>query len=111
MSSNNKSVNYKEKLRQALASTVRVISDDLQNQDKSKENQSSKKFDFFELDNLNSKSDFIKARADADSSALKKKFSNNEIFKKNSPSNSSCKSLYLIAEKIRYESLGTKMLK
>ena len=29
----------------------------------------------------------------------------------NLPSNSSCKSLYSIAEKIRYESLGMKMLK
>ena len=31
--------------------------------------------------------------------------------KKNLPSNSSCRSLYLIAEKIRCESLGGQMLK
>ena len=31
--------------------------------------------------------------------------------KKNLPLNSSCKSLYSIAEKIRYEALGGKMLK
>ena len=66
--------NLKEKLRQALASTVRVISDDLELKIKSEENKSSKKFDFFELDNFNSKSDFIKARAETDSFALKKKF-------------------------------------
>ena len=42
---------------------------------------------------------------------LKKKFSNKEIFNKNLPNNPSCKSLYDIAEKIRYEALGGKMLK
>ncbi len=42
---------------------------------------------------------------------LKKKFSNKEIFNKNLPDNPSCKSLYNIAEKIRYEVLGGKMLK
>jgi cobaltochelatase CobT len=106
-----KETNLKEKLRQALASTIRVISDDLEIKQKNKDNKSSNKFDFFELDNLNSKTDFIKARAEADSSALKRKFSSDEIYKKNLPNNSSCKSLYAIAEKIRYETLGGKMLK
>ena len=65
-----KETNLKEKLRQALTSTIRVISDNLEiNQI----NKNSKKFDLFELDNLNNKIDFIKARAEADSSALKKK--------------------------------------
>ena len=71
-----KEINLKEKLRQALSSTIRVISDDLEINQIHKDNKSSKKFDFFELDNLNSKIDFIKARAEADSSALKRKFSN-----------------------------------
>jgi cobaltochelatase CobT len=106
-----KETNLKEKLRQALASTIRVISDDLEIKQKNKDNKSSNKFDFFELDNLNSKIDFTKARAEADSSALKRKFSSDEIYKKNLPNNSSCKSLYAIAEKIRYEALGGKMLK
>ena len=57
------------------------------------------------------KSDFIKARAETDSTALKKKFSDNYIYKKNLPNNSNCKSLYAITEKIRYETLGGKMLK
>ena len=77
-----KETNLKEKLRQALASTIRVISDDLEIKQKNKDNKSSNKFDFFELDNLNSKIDFIKARAEADSSALKRKFSSDEIYKK-----------------------------
>ena len=106
-----KETKLKEKLRQALASTVRVISDDLDIKKKSEENKSSSKFDFYELNNLNNKNDFIKARAETDSQALKKKFSNNKIYKKNLPNNSNCKSLYAIAEKIRYETLGGKMLK
>ena len=107
----NKETNLKEKVRQALASTIRVISDDIEKKKINEDVKGKTKFDFFELDNLNTKSDFIKARAEADSSALKKKFSNNQIYKKNLPNNSSCKSLYAIAEKIRYESLGSNMLK
>ncbi len=111
MKSDNKNEIFKEKLKQALTSTARAISDDFKNRDKPDKNEKSKFFDNFDLENLNSKSDFIKARAEADSLALKKKFSDDKIFKKNSPSNLSCKSLYSIAEKIRYESLGCNMLK
>ena len=111
MSNSNKSANIVEKFKQALTSTAKVISDDVNLKDKSNDNKSSDKFDFFQLDNLNSKSDFIKARAESDSSALKIRFSDKEIYNKNLPSNPSCKQLYSIAEKIRYESLGGKMLK
>ena len=111
MNNSQKGANLKEKLKQALNSTYKVISDNIEINEKIEKNQSSKKFEFFEFDNLNTKSDFIRARAETDSSALKKKFSNGEIYKKNLPSNTSCKSLYSIAEKIRYESLGGKMLK
>ena len=111
MKNNNKTEEFKEKLKQALTSTARVISDDLDLKDDSNQNKSSKKFDFFNLENINSKNDFVKARAESDSLALKKKFSNDEIYKKNLPTNSSCKTLYSIAEKIRYETLGSKMLK
>ena len=111
MSNSDKEANLKEKLKQALTSTARVISDDFDLNKTITKNKSSNKFDFFELDNLNNKNDFIRARAEFDSGALKKKFSNNSIYKKNLPSNSSCKSLYAIAEKIRYETLGGKMLK
>jgi len=110
MSVKNKDFNLKEKLKQALSSTIRVISEDPFLKRSLDQNKSSKKTDHFDFDNLNSKSDFIKARAEADSSALKIKFSNERIYKKNIPSNSSCKSLYSIAEKIRYETLGGKMM-
>ncbi len=107
----NKEISLKEKLKQALSSTVRVISDDLFTNENIKNKKNWKKQDFFELDKINDKNDFIKARAETDSSALKKKFSDDLIYKKNLPSNSSCKSLYAIAEKIRYETLGGRMLK
>ena len=107
----NKNANLKEKLKQALSSTARVISEDFDNVISKNKDKNSDNFSFFEIDNLNTKNDFIKARAESDSSALKKKFSNDLIFKKNSPTNSSCKSLYKIAEKVRYETLGSKMLK
>ena len=104
--------NFKEKFKQALISTARVISDDykidIKNIDK---NLSSKNLNFFEVDNLSNKSDFIRLRAETDSAALKKKFSSKEIFNKNLPNNLSCRLLYGIAEKIRYELLGGKMLK
>jgi len=44
-------------------------------------------------------------------STKKKKFSNKEIYKNNLPKNSSYRTLYDISEKVRYELLGTKMLK
>ena len=109
---NKKEDNFKEKFKQALISTAKVISDDykleIKNTDK---NFSSKNTNFFEIDNLSNKSDFIRLRAETDTAALKKKFSNNEIYKKNLPTNISCRLLYNVAEKIRYEVLGGKMLK
>ncbi len=107
----NKETNLKEKLKQALTSTIRVISDDLEISQKKERDKNTNKFDSFELNDLNNKTDFIKARAEADSTALKKKFSNEIIYKKNLPSNINCKSLYSIAERIRYETLGGNMLK
>ncbi len=107
----NKETNLKEKFKQALESTARVISDDLSIKEKSKDDKNLDKFDFLNIGNLDNKNSFVKARAEADSSALKKKFSDELIFKKNLPSNSTCRSLYSIAEKIRYETLGSKMLK
>ena len=71
MNSKNKIDNLKQKLKQALISTAKVISDDLEIEGR-EENKASKKFDFLNLENLNSIHDFIKARASSDSAALKK---------------------------------------
>ena len=107
----NKEDNFKEKFKQALISTVKVISDDYKLEKETNKNSSSKNYNFFELDNLNTKQDYIKLRAETDSEALKRKFSNIKIYQKNLPKNSSCKVLYDISERIRYEILGTKILK
>ena len=104
--------NFKEKFKQALISTAKVISDDYKLEIKNtNKNFSSKNTNFFEIDNLSNKSDFIKLRAETDAAALKKKFSDNKIYKKNLPTNISSRLLYNVAEKIRYEVLGGKMLK
>ena len=107
----NKEDNIKEKFKQALISTVKVISGENQINEEFKKNLSSKNYNFFELDNLNNRSDFIKLRAETDSEALKRKFSNKKIYLKNIPKKHSCRKLYDISEKIRYELLGSKMLK
>ena len=103
-----KETNLKEKFKQALESTIRAISDDF-NKNKKSKNKTEFNFDF--SGNINNKNNFIEARAKADTEALRKKFSNDIIFNKNLPLNSSCKSLYSMAEKIRCELLGSKMLK
>jgi cobaltochelatase CobT len=108
----NKEDNFKEQFKQALISTAKVISEDY-NSDVKKidKDLNAKKIDFFDVTSLSNKNDFVRLRAEADSGALKKKFSNKDIFKKNLPNNPSCRSLYNISEKIRYEVLGGKMLK
>ena len=78
----NKELDLKERLRQALTSTVKVISDDLELKKNNRDNKILNKFNTFELDNLNNKADFIKARARADSSALKKNFQVMRFIKK-----------------------------
>ena len=106
-----KEATLKEKFRIALTSTAKVISDDFEIDNKLSDKKKTKELNTIEIEDLNNPSDFIKLRAETDSAALKKKFSNDEIYRKNLPSNNSSRSLYNIAEKIRYETLGGKMLK
>ena len=109
---NNKEDNFKEKFKQALISTAKVISGDYKfNLNNKNKNLSSENIDFFELDNLKNRQDFVRLRAETDSRALKKKFSNKKIYQNNLPNNTSCRALYDVSEKIRYELLGTKILK
>ena len=103
--------NLKEQFKQALISTIKVISEEYKTDINLKKNLSSNNYNFFELDNLNNKQDYIKLRAETDSEALKRKFSDHLVYNNNLPKNNSCKSLYDVSEKIRYEILGSKMLK
>ena len=103
---NNKITSLKEKLRVALTSTAKVISEDFTFKNDKLEN-----FNTVEIDDIKNPNDFIRMRAETDSVALKKRFSDEITHRKNSPTNNTSKSLYNIAEKIRYESLGGQMLK
>ena len=87
--------NLKEKFRIALASTAKVISDDFDLNKKESEKNKSKDISSIEIDNINSPSDFIRLRAETDSSALKKRFSNNDIYKKNLPRNNSLSLIHI----------------
>ena len=102
--------NFKEKFKLALLSTANAIADDYSSNNV-KKNKKKSKIDLFELDKLESRSDFVKYRAEIDSGALKRKFSNTEIFRNNFPKNSSYKQLYELSEKIRCEILGSNILK
>ena len=102
--------NFKEKFKLALLSTANAIADDYY-PNNNKKNKKKSKIDLFELDKLESRSDFVKYRAEIDSGALKRKFSNTEIFRNNFPQNSSYKQLYELSEKIRCEILGSNILK
>ncbi len=107
----NKEDIIKEKFKQALISTYKVISEDFKISTKDKKSENNKNIQIGELKDINDKNQFKKLRAETDSEALKIKFSNNEIFQKNLPKKSSCQNLYKITEKIRYELLGSRMLK
>ena len=102
--------NFKEKFKLALLSTANAIADDY-SYNNDKKNKKKSKIDLFELEKLESRSDFVKYRAEIDSGALKRKFSNTEIFRNNFPQNSSYKQLYELSEKIRCEILGSNILK
>ena len=102
--------NIKEKFRIALISTEKAISDNYLKKNIKIEKKSNS-LNYLEIDTLNSKEEFIKYRAESDSRGLKKKFSDEDIYKLNYPKNPSCNSLYEFSEKIRCELLGSKMLK
>ena len=75
----------KEKFRLALTSTAKVISDDFEYISKSSEKDKKKELSPIEIDNLTKPSDFIKLRAETDSSALKKNFLMKVFIKKTFP--------------------------
>ena len=60
-----------------------------------------------EMESINNKINYIKARALADSEALKIRYSDKKILESQEPRGNVSKKLYSIAEKIRYEKLGS----
>ena len=103
----------KERFKSAVSSTVKAISENFDLEIKFGNNTSSKEnsLNLPEVANLKKIQDFTNLRAFADSEALKIKYTNKETYIKNEPSGAMSKALYAIAEKIRYEKIGSDKLK
>ena len=103
----------KERFKSAISSAVKAISENYDIEIKFGNNTNSKS-NFLNLPdviNLKNLQDFTNLRAFADSEALKIKYTDKNIYLKNEPAGSVSKSLYAIAEKIRYEKIGSNKLK
>ncbi len=103
----------KERFKAAVSSAVKVISEKYDLNVKFGNNINSKKdsLNLPEIANLKNLQDFTNLRAFADSEALKIKYTNEKIYLENEPKGAMAKSLYAIAEKIRYEKIGSNKLK
>ena len=103
----------KERFKSAVSSAVKVISENFNLEIKFGKNLSSKKnsLNLPDVINLKKLQDFTNLRAFADSEALKIKYTDNKIYLKNEPRGILAKALYSIAEKIRYEKIGSDKLK
>ena len=103
----------KEKFKSAICSAVRAISNNDKLEVKFGSNLESKKDHLClpEINRLKTYEDYLQVRAKADSEALKIKHTNKKIYLKNQPHGKMAKSLYAIAEKIRYEKIGSNELK
>ncbi len=102
----------KERFKSAVSSAVKAISGNFDLDIKFGNNQSSKKnsLNLPDVVRLKKIQDFTNLRAFADSEALKIKYTNEKIFIKNQPDGAMAKALYAIAEKIRYEKIGSELL-
>ena len=103
----------KERFKSAVSSTVKAISEnfDLEVKFGNNTSQQENSLNLPEVANLNKLQDFTNLRAFADSEALKIKYKNEKIYQKNEPAGAMNKELYAIAEKIRYEKIGSDKLK
>ena len=103
----------KERFKSAVSSAVKAISENFNLEIKFGNKTTTKKdsLNLPEIVKLKKLQDFTNLRAFADSEALKIKYTNEKIYLKNEPRGSMAKSLYAIAEKIRYEKIGANKLK
>ena len=109
-----KDENFLENFKTAIISTVKTISE-TENIDVSfgqkKLDKNKLVINLPELESVNNKINYTKARALADSEALKIRYSNQKVLKTYEPKGSISKKLYSIAEKIRYEKIGSMKFK
>ena len=103
----------KERFKSAVSSVVKAISENFDLEIKFGNNITSKKnsLNLPEVANLKNLQDFTNLRAFADSEALKIKYTDKKIYLKNEPEGQMARALYAIAEKIRYEKIGSNKLK
>jgi len=103
----------KERFKSAVSSAVKAISENYNLEIKFGNNTNTKKnsLNLPEIVNLKKLQDFTNLRAFADSEALKIKYNDEKIYNKNQPMGLMAKNLYAIAEKIRYEKIGSERLK
>jgi len=103
-----------ENFKKAITSTIKSIIGDQHIEvmfggDVAKKNK--KTINLPSLKNIDSKVDYIKTRALADSEALRLKFSDPNIYNSFKPQGNISKLLYAVAEKIRYENIGSSYFK
>ena len=103
----------KERFKSAVSSAVKAISENFDLDIKFGSNTESKKnsLNLPEIIKLKKLQDFINLRAFADSEALKIKYNDKKVYLENEPKGTMAKALYAIAEKIRYEKIGSDKLK
>jgi len=103
-----------ENFKKAITSTIKSIIGD-QNVEVTFGSEISKKnnktINLPSLKNINSVDDYIKTRALADSEALKFRCSDLNIYNSFEPQGNMSKLLYAVAEKIRYENIGSSYFK
>ncbi len=103
-----------ENFKTAIGSTVKSLSN-FENVEVIFGNQNSQSKNTLiklpEIQEIKDKINYNQIRALADSKSLKLRFSNNEIFKSHAPEGTISKKLYEIAEKIRYEKVGSDKFK
>ena len=102
-----------ENFKEAITSTVRSISEieDCKVTFGDQTNNDDKSANLPEIKKLENIEDYFILRATADSEALRLKYSNIEIFNNFKPKGSNALKLYEIAEKIRYEKIGSDEFK
>jgi len=103
----------KERFKSAVSSAVKAISENYKLDIRFGGNADSKNnsLNLPEIASLKKLQDYTNLRAFADSEALKIKYTDKKIYLKNEPDGTMAKALYAIAEKIRYERIGSNKLK
>ncbi|MAV56553.1 MAG: cobalamin biosynthesis protein CobT [Candidatus Pelagibacter sp.] len=108
-----KKENHIEVFKNALSSTIKSISRkkdfEIKFGKQTTTTNSEKIVNLPELNKLDNINDYSFYRAIADSEALRLKYSNNQIYEKFKPKGEMSQKLYKIAEKIRYEKIGSEL--